>query len=129
MWVHTLDGFYSAVEDNNDTSMVAVRARVEGDLVRLIEAAQWPTDIIETFDSDYRYRVIIPKAIFGEYVMTAAEEISYGNFKDAAKKSLPGRERALMGVWSALYELQPEAVHYNHRSNTRRNKKKKVGKR
>jgi hypothetical protein len=120
MWVFTLYGFYSVVCARNQdgtkagTNKLIVWARVRHHLEtlqgRFSELVGY--SIRETPDTDYRYRIIIPKARWKEVVAQMVEELSYGNFKDEAARSLGVGERdyihALHDVWSRLYDLQQQ---------------------
>jgi hypothetical protein len=56
--------------------------------------------------------MIVPKARWKEVVAQMVEELSYGNFKDEAARSLGFEERdyihALHDVWKRLYDLQQQ---------------------
>jgi len=120
MWVFTVYGFYSVVCARNqdgtttETNILMVRARVRHHLDtlqgRFKELADY--SIRETPDTDYRYRMIVPKARWKEVVAQMVEELSYGNFKDEAARSLGFEERdyihALHDVWKRLYDLQQQ---------------------
>jgi len=118
MWVFTRYGFYSVVcarsQDGAraDTTSLMVRARARNHLTTLQGRFRELADhsIRETPDTDYRYRIIVPKARWKEVVAQMVEELSYGNFKDEAARSLGFGERdyihALHDVWNRLYDLQ-----------------------
>lgn len=120
MWIFTRYGFYSVVCARNqdsarpDTDTLMVRARVRHHLEKLQNrfAALAGCSIRETPDTDYRYRIIVPKACWRDVVVQMVEEISYANFKDEAARSLGfgGRDyiHALHDVWSRLYDLQEQ---------------------
>jgi hypothetical protein len=114
MWVFTLYGFYSVVCARNqdgattETNTLMVRARVRPHLAtlqgRFTELADY--SIRETPDTDYRFRIIVPKARWKDLAAQMIEELSYGNFKDEAARTLGFGERdyihALHDVWSRL---------------------------
>ena len=118
MWIFTRYGFYSVVCAQSkdgaglDTNTLMVRARVRHHLERLQSrfVSLAGHSIHASADADYRYRIIVPKTCWYEVATQMVEEISYGNFKDEATKTLgfPGRGyiEALHDVWSRLYELQ-----------------------
>jgi hypothetical protein len=120
MWIFTRYGFYSVVcargKDGAglDTNTLMVRARVRHHLERLQSrfGSLESYSIHASANTDYRYRIIVPKTYWKEVATQMAEEISYGNFKDEATKTL-GFARsdyieALHYVWSRLYGLQTE---------------------
>lgn len=94
-----------------------VRARVESDLEKLIDRINTKYDaeilgikIIETVMSDYRYRVIMPRWAWAEYLTMSADDIDYTNVKDTLAPSTdPDRHTAMVKCWSAMYALQPGA--------------------
>jgi hypothetical protein len=118
MWVFTIYGFYSVICARNqdgattETNTLMVRARVRHHLAtlqgRFTELADY--SIREFPDTDYRYRIIVPRARWKEVVAQMVEELSYGNFKDEAPRSLGCGEHdyihALHDVWSRLYDHQ-----------------------
>lgn len=117
MWTFTRDGFYSVTKntrDDDDTLMV--RARVEADLERFVKRIGTRFDpemleakIIETPKSDYRFRVIVPRWVWGEYLTMMVDDLDYSNVKDtlAPMKTEKERHSAMMGCWTAMARLQP----------------------
>jgi hypothetical protein len=106
MWLFTTDGFFSAVNDRNDEGTIIVRSRVRDDAARLVDAVGVGR-IIETRDSDYRFRVRLPRAAWVAYVAAAAEAIDYSNFKAAvAVRQGASRAHAYADVWAVLRRLQ-----------------------
>ena len=110
MWVFTTGGFYSAVENRDDPTTVLVRCRDREDAQRL---ADWlseddlPIEVQHTPDADYAYRMVVPRLLFGNYLMSAVMDIDYGNFKDAVSEQL-GHDRAdlYLDVWVTMLALQ-----------------------
>jgi hypothetical protein len=106
MWLFTTDGFFSAVAHRTDAGTVIVRSRVANDARRLVEAAG-AGDVIETSDSDYRFRVHLPRQTWATYVAAAAAAIDYHNFKDAvAARAGADRAHTYGQVWSVMQGLQ-----------------------
>jgi len=122
MWVFTKHGFFSAVCARQgdgthgqpvDPDRVMVRARVRGHLEAL--KARFPhllgqSDIHESAETDYAFRIFVPKRVWSEVLAALAEETSYGNIKSEVARH-QGRagaayEQALHGVWSVMYKLQ-----------------------
>lgn len=105
MWVMTTEGFYSAVEDRDDSDAVLVRSRVREDAERLAEAVGGT--VLETPDADYAFRVRVAKVDWERYLTDAATEIDYDNFKNAvAARQGSVRARVYGEVWSVLLRLQ-----------------------
>lgn len=112
MWIFCKLGFFSAVQHREKPDVLLVRARIKGDLERLIRAI--PRDDLLHFgqpkveitpDADYRYRAEIYKAVFSELLRDTAESIDYDNFKNAAHDGTV-RDEAYMDVWRAMWSAQ-----------------------
>jgi hypothetical protein len=111
MWVMSEHGFFSAVDAGNGN--VKVRARVKRHLQNLERNGLYKgllgraPRIHTTQDTDYRHRVIVPRAAWAEVVKRLAEATHYGNFKDHVKATGDDDyERQLHHVWEAMYWLQ-----------------------
>lgn len=102
MWIAMNDSFISIVADRDYEMGVVVRARVKEDLVALFPDHQ--KDIIETEDSDYRFRLFLDQ----QYVAMTIEErvmgINYDNFKNSVKQSW--RKTAYMRIWDVMNSVQ-----------------------
>jgi hypothetical protein len=110
MWIFTRIGFFSAVENTQDPATLLVRARVRADIEHLADRLReqgCPCEVRETPDRDYRWRLIVPKAVFAEVVGALAAGIDYPNFKDAVHEGT-SRDRAYMRVWSAMRDIQDD---------------------
>jgi hypothetical protein len=62
----------------------------------------------KTTDTDYRFRIVVPKPVWLEVTQELAAEIDYGNFKDQAD-SRSGDDKyvdALHDVWAVMERLQ-----------------------
>lgn len=107
MWIFTNEGFFSVVEVRDNSDELMVRARRRGDLEAFIRvsAASPDTTIIETKHADYRYRVIVPRDAWVEYVAQAARGIDYTNVKATIGRGHE-RHQAMMQVWHAMRQLQ-----------------------
>ena len=113
MWIFCKLGFFSAVQHRNKPDVLLVRARIKGDLERLIGAMTKEErellcgnpKVEITPNADYRYRTEIPKVVFAELVRETAEEIDYDNFKNAAHDGTV-RDEAYMDVWRAMWSAQ-----------------------
>jgi hypothetical protein len=87
-----------------------VRARVRGDLENLFKLdclAGYAGDVIDTDNSDYRFRVYVTREDWVTASIELASQIDYPNFKSAVEER-QGRDRAdiYIGVWTALARLQ-----------------------
>ncbi|TWU23669.1 hypothetical protein [Bythopirellula polymerisocia] len=93
MWIFTKHGFFSAVcsrQGNGehgqpiDLNRIMVRARVRDDLETLQK--RFPElladcQIQESADTDYAFRLFLPKVTWVEVVAGLADETDYDNFK------------------------------------------------
>lgn len=121
MWLFTLDGFYSAVQDKVDNRIIWVRARDRDDLRRLIETyAVSATDILTDVGTDYKYRIGVWREEWTRVVAATASDIDYTNFKHEVESTL-GRARAslLEEIWFKLWRLQVPVTQAASRNNSR----------
>jgi hypothetical protein len=88
MWIINEDGFFSAVEDWNDSSRIYVRGRSRTDLetfievvVALPENSYWTPELTHTPNNDYAWRVHTPREFWVAYLAAKANGLDYGNFK------------------------------------------------
>jgi hypothetical protein len=93
---------------------VIVRARLRGHLEGL--KLRFPKElgglgIIETPETDYRYRLFIDKAVWIRVLQFLGEELDYDNFKSKVARNLAAvggeYERSLHDVWDTMQRLQP----------------------
>lgn len=132
MWIFTRKGFFSVVEydpkkDPDKKSFarsivkrrgshVLVRARVKEDLddlkrvVKKLKVEDEPT-------ADYRFRAVIPRKKWIEYLTLCAQEIDYdSHFKEVVRANATqpaARYQAMMNVWSDMAVLQPTKPYGN----------------
>jgi hypothetical protein len=117
MWLATKIGFYSIVkkEDAYGGATWHVRARVKGDLERLLEAAKSLESVAGDYpvenwpDADYRYRVRIDSKIdMAALFVILSDTIDYNNFKNTIADTPHQAEKcqAYGNLWSNLYGLQ-----------------------
>jgi hypothetical protein len=103
MWIVMNDSFVSIVKDREDGLGVVVRARVREDLVSLFGESH-AEDIIETEDSDYRFRLFLDQAYVAAAIENRVMGVDYHNFKDSVKQSW--RKNAYMKIWHIMYDVQ-----------------------
>lgn len=86
MWLFSEIGFFSAVENVSEQDHVLVRGRLEYDMLNLkdfiFEKEDLDLPVLYTLESDYHYRMNIPKDIWGRVCKRLAEGIAYHNFMD-----------------------------------------------
>ena len=108
MWIVMNNAFMSIVNTKDDPDTVAVRARLEEDLIAVFP--EHANEVITTDDSDYRFRLILDKKYVADVVAESIVNIDYTNFKNSVKEKW--RYRAYTQIWSVMYKIQ-EAFHPN----------------
>jgi len=116
MWLFTIYGFYSIACARNssgqiDPDTVMVRARKRKHLKNLKDKfPQIRAEISTTTDTDYRYRMVMPKP---EWLIILGEvgiEQNWSNFKSKVdqSKAMCGHDysNSLHEVWEVMYRLQ-----------------------
>ncbi len=99
MWIYTVQGFVSIVEDDHRKGYFKVRARFAGDLEAIFPRAK----VLETDSRDYRFRVVLPREAVANVIKAQIEAIDYNNFKSAAQ---PERHSILARIWGVLFAEQ-----------------------
>ena len=113
MWLFTTSGFVSIVKHRYMPGRLMIRARVREDLEQFVsvldEIGGGQHKIKETPDGDYRFRVTAKKETAAQAIARITTDIDYDNFKNAIHGD-PARDRAYMGVWSAMHGLQQDKL-------------------
>jgi len=103
MWILTPIGFFSIVQKpwDHDPGTLTIRARVRDDLVNLREEYLPDMgDIIESDDSDYRFRAQADAGAVAGAISDLTAAINYDNFKSEVHRR-QGYERA--GIYSEIW--------------------------
>lgn len=106
MWFCMNDGFISAVVDDygpdKSGNTFKIRARFRQDLEDIFP----DKDILETDNSDYRYRVFATRKEFADMMHKRIMDIDYTNFKGSVERddlhTMYGR------FWSIGYNMQED---------------------
>jgi hypothetical protein len=118
MWLFTQYGFYSVVcardlagsPSRIDPDNLMVRARNRLHLESLQQRFQQlqPFKIVESTNTDYRFRLVVPKPMWVEVTRELAAEIDYGNFKARAHSRAGDDDYvdAMHAVWEVMESLQ-----------------------
>jgi hypothetical protein len=104
MWIVAKHGFYSIIEDPEDSRYLIVRARIQGDIEKLFPGEFVSMDT----GSDYKYRTWLKRGIVTKAVAQAIAEIDYDNFK--ASISDRRRHGAYFRIWLEMAALQQDAL-------------------
>ena len=118
MWIASRFGWVSIVRKGGNGKEWQIRARVRKDLLSLIAAAKLQDQkVIETFDSDYRYRIVLEKEQLGRVFEALESSIDYPNFKSVVAK-IRGQEKHLQAyhkIWAIMAGLQPRQSTFGSR--------------
>jgi len=90
--------------DPTTNQLVMVRARVKQDLLNTFPGLD--DQVIETLDSDYRFRLILDKEYVSDVIRDKVLSIDYDNFKNSVKESW--RVRAYNKIWKIMYDVQSD---------------------
>ena len=136
MWVFTKYGFYSiACADQAgkgrkiDPDTVMVRARTKQHLQNLKERFAFMLvggnfAIEDRKETDYRFRILMPKATWVKMLTVLAEEQTWRNFKSEASKMEKAKGwshkyvSALHKVWDIMFALQETPTLSENRCST-----------
>lgn len=119
MWVFTKWGFFSIVcaqgaDGALDPDMLMIRARVVDHLENLLREFSLSGPVIVTMDTDYAYRIVLPKTTVVAIMLHLTEDITYSNFKNevALNRRAVGTlyVQALHDVWETMYLLQRQTL-------------------
>jgi hypothetical protein len=85
MWIFTRDSFVSISEHPEESRLLQIRARIDGDIERLFPEAQ----VVETPDEDYRFRTAISRDRVAQAIALRIGHIDYqsisGSIEDAER--------------------------------------------
>lgn len=113
MWLFTTHGFFSVVrESTRPMANVVIRARDDRHLDKLLThvgQSDLTHRIIHTTDSDYPYRVIVPKHTWTAISERLSDDIDYTNFKEKVGRRNQRYSDVLHLVWAMV------AAHYQRK--------------
>lgn len=125
MWIFTVDGYYSAVQDKDNPDQIMVRSRIKKDLEAMLAKADlfYPSfkaedyEILEWAGTDYAYRVFIPRVVWVAYLAETAHELTYTNFKGAALGFGDSQRSSVYhNIWQLLKDWQDRAQRFGQLS-------------
>lgn len=101
MWICMNNAFVSVVQDKKDEKLLQVRARRREHL----EACFPKENIIETSDSDYRYRVVVPRHVVATMLADKImDDVTYTNFKNSVVNKV--LRNMYTGWWFDHFKIQ-----------------------
>ncbi|MCQ9378815.1 hypothetical protein [Methyloversatilis sp. XJ19-49] len=105
MWVFLNNAFVSIVQHREDSGLLLVRGRTDGDVQRFM-GAHMPegVKVERTPRADYLFRAVVPRESVDAAMQSAVRSIDYPNFKDSVAEE--ARHHAYTACWSAMYRLQ-----------------------
>lgn len=118
MWLFTQYGFYSVVCARD---LAGTPSRVDPDNLMVRARSRWhleslqkrfpqlaSLEIVDSTNTDYRFRLVVPKPVWVEVTRELAAEIDYGNFKARAHSRAGDDDYvdAMHAVWEVMESLQ-----------------------
>jgi hypothetical protein len=73
---------------------------------KLSQASDFTEEIIEAPDSDYAYRMVVPRSVLALFVADLMKNLDYANFKGTIPYNDRLRHDAYFKCWDAMYEWQ-----------------------
>lgn len=111
MWIFTVNGFFTIIQDRKDPNYVWLRARLREDIERNFPGVE----VTEHPGADYLFRAKLPREQVATRVMELVMENNVtSHFKDvmirtASKPEHGSRSNMLYGVWNSGGAMQPYA--------------------
>lgn len=112
MWTMTQDGFFSTVASDRDPDKFLVRTRALDDVLFLqawiLREHGVDVEVTVKEKSDYPWRLIIDRELWGSYLVYATEQLDYTNFKDRIHEVNEPRAQVYTQVWWNLLKVEDE---------------------
>lgn len=111
MWIFTVNGFFTVIQDRKDPAFVWLRSRLREDIERNFPGVE----VTEHPGADYLFRAKLPREQVAQRLFELAMENNVtSHFKDvmirtASKPEFGSRSSMLYGVWTAGAAMQPIA--------------------
>ena len=116
MWVFSNKNFLSVVQNKYNSDQLLVRARFISDMEYFVTKSECGKDYYVDRTADYPYRIMVDRAVFEKYLVFAAKNIDYKNFKDSIDTPVHQYKDACMKVWGAMFQAQLEVENYFHKT-------------
>ena len=102
MWIASKYGFFSIVEKPKEE--FHIRARAKKDLEALSKAAGFISIKIHTsLDGDYRYRLVVNRAVKDLLMKALSDSIDYDNFKNVIAKTPAQKDK--LDIYHRIWDL------------------------
>jgi hypothetical protein len=108
MWLMTKLGFFSVVENRDDSDGLIVRARCEQDIVNISHVLDKPLDWWLDEKADYGYRLLCSKKEWADALAAMANDIDYDNFKSSVKDER--HHSAYQRVWIDMLYIDDRVI-------------------
>lgn len=111
MWLFTNVGFYSLVQDKDDSDILVVRTRDRESARTALDALEtefgWVTALVENAGTDYPYRFHVSREVAALWAASEVRNyITYTNYKSALSTARgPQWESAAMRVWADMHAV------------------------
>jgi hypothetical protein len=111
MWIFTVNGFFTVIQDRKDPAFVWLRSRLREDIERNFPGVE----VQEHPGADYLFRAKLPREQVAQRLFELAMENNVtSHFKDvmirtASKPEFGSRSNMLYGVWNSGAAMQPYA--------------------
>jgi len=111
MWLYTKLGFFSIVHKlpcKKDELLVRTRCRedLESLSKKLSQTSDFKGVIIESKDSDYAYRMVVPRSVLASFMTSLMMNLDYANFKATIPYNDEQRHEAYFKCWEVMNEWQ-----------------------
>ena len=115
MWLYTKLGFFSIVHKPPcKKDELLIRTRCREDLESLSKTLSQTSDlkgvIIESKDSDYAYRMVVPRSILAPFMASQIVNLDYANFKATIPYNDGPRHEAYFKCWEVMNEWQGKVL-------------------
>ena len=107
MWIYTRRGFCSVRAVDEKDLMVRFRTARHA---RYVSGQTLSGKISVSDDTDYRYRIVVSRKAFADFVSREIASIGYSNFKDSVPRDDPGYVRTLGKTWCVHHAMQTEEM-------------------
>lgn len=105
MWIFLNNAMLSIVEERGNKALLRVRARLDGDIERVLPLAE----VFEPEGSDYRFHAVVQRSYVELVMAEAVRKIDYPDFKSSVRNRK--RHDNYARVWGVMRNAQEEQRH------------------